>query len=663
MENFNNPKEVLPEINSEIKKKNLFFFRHWAGKLFFILIILSLALVGSVYAYVHSYTGKVLPNIVIGSAPIGGMDKEALRSFLNKMNDKLANDGLTFIYEIGGEQKKLIIYPLAEVDKGSVDLVRLDTEAEVVRLLNYGKDGNFLTNAGKILSLQLSPEPLALKNIVVDGEQLTVKLKQTLSGLEPQPVNANVQVLAVSPLTYKITSSSPGVVFAYNQVESQVKKNWSNLQNQPIIIGRQEQAPQVLESAVAGIVNRLPQVFAPGEIVLNYIEPQTGRVFSWHLDVNKIKNWLEVQPVPGDGWAYGLNADMVKDYLRANVSARIDVPARNAKFKMDEANGRVIEFQASRPGIALNLTDSYNQINSAILDRTWHDEGLIKSLTLSIKKTEPAVKTGDVNNLGIKEILGVGVSDYSNSPSNRQKNIANAVKKLNGLLIKPGEIFSTLKYTAPFTLEGGYFPELVIKGDKLKPEVGGGLCQIGTTLFRMSMNSAMKIMERQNHSLVVSHYNDPVNNLPGTDATVYDPAPDFKFKNDTESYVLIQTFMDKKNQDLVFTLWGTADGRQGSYTHPVVKQWLPSGEPKNIETTDLAPGKKECQNAFKGADAIFTYTRILSDSTKEDKVFESHYRPLPKICLIGVAASSTSSGIGGGSTPSSTPAADLLVAQ
>jgi vancomycin resistance protein YoaR len=223
------------------------------------------------------------------------------------------------------------------------------------------------------------------------------------------------------------------------------------------------------------------------------------------------------------------------------------------------------------------------------------------------------------------------------------RNIRHAVKKLNGVLVKPNETFSTLLATGPFTIEDGYVSELVIKGDSLKPEVGGGLCQIGSTLFRMAMNAGMSIVERRSHSLVVHYYSDPRNGNPGTDATIYDPAPDFKFHNDTGHHVLIQTAMNEATGDLAFTLWGATDGRTASYTAPIVTRWIPHGVTKTVETTKLAPGEKKCQKAFNGAETTFTYTRILADGTEEKRNFGSYYRPLPEICLLGVAAVTTSS--------------------
>jgi len=257
-------------------------------------------------------------------------------------------------------------------------------------------------------------------------------------------------------------------------------------------------------------------------------------------------------------------------------------------------------------------------------------------LTIAVETVAPTITTGSVNDLGIKEILGVGTSDFSGSPSNRIANITHGAEKLNGLLIPPGEILSLIDHLKPFTIADGYLPELVIKGDEIKPEVGGGLCQIGTTTFRASMNAGLEIVERRNHSLIVSYYDDPSNGKPGTDATIYDPAPDFKVKNYTENYVLLTTEVDVQNHTLVFTFWGTSDGRNAYYTPPQVLSWNGYGSTEYKETPDLPPGVERCQSPHPGATTTFDYIVERPDGTEFKKTFTSVYRSLPRICLVGI---------------------------
>ncbi|HBU06822.1 MAG TPA: hypothetical protein DEB09_01945 [Candidatus Magasanikbacteria bacterium] len=629
----------------EEKAKKIFkmpvFWRRFLFTVIIVAVIFGLGFSGLV-AYSYYYADRVLPGINIGSIPVGGMDREELRNFINKMNDKMVAEGIKFKYAKDNQSFEFVVSPVSGVDSGAVELVRFNLDEEIDKIINYNKAGNFFIKNVRALPTYFSASSLKLTTVEIDRDRLISIIKEKVYGSETIPHNANVEVLSISPLDYKITSSTSGILYDYISAVEMIAKDWSVLENKVIEIKSNFVESSIQETDVEKIINRLPIVFTVGSLTLNYIDPYTSGEYSWVIDVEKIQKWIEVQKTVDNELGFGLRQEYVDSYIINNIKPKVNREAKDAKFVYDETIGKVTEFQGSSVGIELDLAENYRQINEAILGRTWHDEGLVKSVSLTIKKIEPKIKTGDVNDLGINELLGVGVSDYSGSPNNRMKNIKNAMKKLNGILVKPGEEFSTLDNTKPFTLEGGYFPELVIKGDEVKPEIGGGLCQIGTTLFRMAMNSAMEITQRRNHSLVVFHYNDPVNKLPGTDATVYDPAPDFRFKNDTSGYILVQTFMDTSREELVFSLWGTNDGRKGSYTHPVVSKWIPSGEPKNIETTNLEPGKKQCQNAFKGADASFIYTRILASGDKQDKLFESHYRPLPKICLVGVEAVVTS---------------------
>jgi vancomycin resistance protein YoaR len=578
------------------------------------------------------YDNLVLPGISVGNVPMGKMKKEAVRNFLEVMTDKLVNDGLQLNYQTADGEKSLVIYPVVVVAGNPIELVHLDAEASADFLVRLNKTNHRLLNGWQVIQSYLCPKRVTLPDVSIDTAQLSATLVGNLAQYETQPINASLHFKTKDISEFEITPSRRGFVYNLSDLVKKIADSWSRLESNQLVVKLQETAPSVIESDVEKIVPRLSRQMI-SKISLVYEDPKILGERTWYLNEDKIRNWLEVQKTPQDEIVFGLKKDKIESYLNNIIAPLVDIQPVDATFKMED--GRVVEFRGSQAGMELSLDGTYDAVNKILWQRALTNGDVTSTVTMVTERTEPDIKTGDVNNLGIKEVLGVGVSDYSNSPTNRIKNIANAVRKLNGVLIKPGGIFSTLKYTAPFTYEGGYLPELVIKGEEIKPEIGGGLCQIGTTLFRMAMNSAMKIVERRNHALIVFHYDDPVNGNPGTDATIYDPAPDFKFLNDTDSYILIQTEMDRKRQELIFTVWGTSDGRKGSYTHPVVHKWYSYGEPKDLETDTLKPGEKKCQNAFVGADASFVYTRIMSDGKEEKITYSSHYRPLPKICMVG----------------------------
>jgi vancomycin resistance protein YoaR len=236
---------------------------------------------------------------------------------------------------------------------------------------------------------------------------------------------------------------------------------------------------------------------------------------------------------------------------------------------------------------------------------------------------------------GINELLGTGWSSFANSDPARLHNIYNAISKINFLLIEPGENFSLGDSLAPFTNKNGYVDGLVIKGKKIIPETGGGMCQLGTTMFRSAMNSGMPITERRNHSLWLKYYNDPKNGNPGTDATIYSGSPDLKFKNDTGKYIMIKAYATKKDE-LIIELWGTNDGRIGNYTPPKIVNIIQP--PKEMETNlvrELKPGEMICNGPFKGASTVFTYNRTLPNGEKKSEQFWSYYKAEPLRCQIG----------------------------
>jgi len=348
---------------------------------------------------------------------------------------------------------------------------------------------------------------------------------------------------------------------------------------------------------------------------------------NWVIDKKTLANLLELKKsidtsVEKEKIHIGFNENKVKKYFEENILKKARLDPQNAKFEIK--NGRVVEFQQSKDGFEVNFDASFN-----LLENKFIGEGE-RNITLAITELKSKLHTQDVNDIGINEIIGTGHSNFSGSSQNRIHNISTGAAAINGLIIKPDEEFSLLKALGKIDKDNGYLQELVIKGNETIAEYGGGLCQIGTTLFRTVLQSGLPVTMRRNHSYRVSYY-EPA----GTDATIYDPWPDFKFINDTKNNILIQTRIE--GNDIYFDFWGTKDGRTVELTDPTIHNITKPGPTKLIETLDLPVGEKKCtEHAHNGADAYFDYTVTYDEENIVEKRFTSHYVPWQEVCLIGV---------------------------
>lgn len=592
-----------------------------------------------IFSFARAAEDRTLPGLFVGDISIGEMSKVELKEFLDSMSTKLSTDGMEFQLKHATGTHTFTLVPQIIGEADIVDYIHIDTQKETDRIFSLGKEKNMFSNAFVFLQSRLATKNIEIENITFEKERIEAAVRDEVRAFDRPPKDAELVFSDFEPLRYSLTTSSPGFVYNLDKSFDIIEESAKNLKRPVVVIESVSTPAMITQADWAPVLSSVSSTLSFGPLVLRYVDEAGDLQKEWKIPASVFSSWLSLK---GTGAQKSLSLDVASttEYLVNKIDSAIAEEPEDAKFTVD-AEGKVKEFQASRVGVGLDTQKTYEALQFSLEQRTLSNTSTPVRIILA--QVQPNIATGAVNDLGIKEILGVGISNFSGSPSNRIKNIRNAVNKLNGLLIKPGDEFSAIKYTQPYTIEGGYLPEKVIKGDEIKAEIGGGLCQVGTTLFRMAMNSGLEITERRNHSLVVSYYNDLSNGLPGTDATIYEPAPDFRFKNDTNSYILIQTAMNDKTGELKFTIWGTNDGRKGSYSKPVVHKWIPAGPARITETTTLAPGQKQCQNAFRGAQTSFTYTRLMPDGTKKETVFDSYYRPLPQICLVGIEKVSTPS--------------------
>jgi len=326
----------------------------------------------------------------------------------------------------------------------------------------------------------------------------------------------------------------------------------------------------------------------------------------------------------------GLDHNRLVELVNQKAKA-FNQPPVDALFEY--VDGRVKAFRPSQDGFQVDTAALINKLNQTLnnLAQQPADDKIIIPVTGRVIK--PKITTQNSNSYGIKELVGQGESWFVGSIPNRVHNIALAAGRINGVLIAPGEVFSFNQYLGEVSARTGYRSSYVIKQGKTILDDGGGVCQVSTTLFRAVLNAGLPIIQRRAHSYRVSYYEQksPV----GLDATVFAPYVDFKFKNDLDSYLLIQAKVDTKQKHLVFSLYGTRDGRQ--VTISKVRVWDQSPPPDPIYQTDpsLPPGTtKQIEWPAWGAKAAFDWTVTKDGQVLYQKTFFSAYKPWAAVYLV-----------------------------
>lgn len=351
---------------------------------------------------------------------------------------------------------------------------------------------------------------------------------------------------------------------------------------------------------------------------------------NFNLETNEFGGWLDYKlnsekTITGqekNTLVITLKDDAVSAYVTW-LSLQIDQKANDAKFNIQD--GKASAFQQSQIGYKLDQEKTKTLIQDAILK-------IENKVTLPVEVIEPLVSATSAEKMGIKEVIGEGISHFYGSPTNRRKNIAVGAKALHGLIIKPGEEFSTDKALTPIDGTNGYFPGLVIKDGRTVTDFGGGICQVSTTLFRAVLNAGLDVTERSAHAYRVGYYEPPV----GMDATIYDPTTDFKFINNTDYPILIQTYVKDGDSEIGFIFYGTKDSRNIEISRPVVYNITPPGAPIYVESSKLETGDiTQVESAHNGATASFTYKVTKGSEVLSDDTFKSSYTPWTAMYLYG----------------------------
>lgn len=575
-----------------------------------------------------AYRGKILPNISVGGAYVGGMKYDDAREAIGRRSSALAKG-----VPVRFEASEFMLSP--ETDSLNPDvspLVVFDDEASFNQVAAIGRDQNYVRRAlaGTEAMLKGRQFPLV---VTVDRQRLISELRAAFAQYEKPATNA--RLILNSRNEVSVGAETEGSSFDYEAAATEAAERFTSGSVAPIELRLRQVSPEISQAEVGDVQADVDRLLATPAAHLKFEKSE------WLLDKKALRSLIGFVKENGQV-RVAIDQEATKAYLEKEVVPDINREPVQARLAIE--NGRVSIWQEGKDGVAVDLTETAKAIAA------WPETG-VSEITVSVIMT--AAKTADesAEEMGIKEIIGTGTSKFAGSPANRRHNIKTGAMALHGLLIKPGEEFSLLKALGNIDASNGYKTELVIKGNKTIPEYGGGLCQIGTTVFRATFNTGLPVTQRRNHSYRVSYY-EPA----GTDATIYDPAPDYRFVNDTGHYILIQARFG--TNEVSFDFWGTKDGRQVEVTKPTIYNIVAPKPTRIVETPDLPEGQKKCtESAHAGADAFFDTKVTYPDGTVKEKRFTSHYVPWQAVCLVGAKKSAGSPVPSTGPTSTVTPTA------
>ena len=249
----------------------------------------------------------------------------------------------------------------------------------------------------------------------------------------------------------------------------------------------------------------------------------------------------------------------------------------NASFKLS-ADRKSVTIEPDKPGRTVDVSATYQSLVE-VLQTTLRSP----KVNLSVQAVEAEVTAADLESLQVTEEVASFSTTISGS-ANRLHNIRKAAAAIDQLLVLPGTVFSFNETVGATTAATGYRAAPIIQNGKIVDGIGGGICQVSSTLYNAVLLADLELVERRNHGVRVNYL------PPGLDATVAYGSIDLKFRNNRSHALWLRTFID--GNKLTTTIYGTKIPGQEVKVYTTNVEIIPAGD-KITKTAELPKGKRE----------------------------------------------------------------------
>ncbi len=539
--------------------------------------------------------GKLASGTRIAGIDVGGLSASDARRLLERRSQQLSRAPVTF----SADGKPFTLTP-RQVG------VQVDWAAAVASAERQGGGFGFVRGYRR-LEIEFFPEDVVPPTHAYDAA-LSYEL-----GLIGRAVDAPHREarLVRRGLHITIASGSTGRVLDRAAARQVIVRALASFSRAPVALPVRVDRPAVTVAALAGAQRAASQVItAPVTVVAG---PTRLRIPRWRL--------AKILQLPTGGrTSIAFSGKPAAAYF-ARLERAVNRAPKDAGFAVNaDGSVRVVPALA---GLAVNAPRSASRILAAA------ERSTNRVATLVLAEQQPKRSTAAARAMGITGAVGSYETVYGGDP-NRIHNVQLVAHLVDGKLIAPGATFSFNGATGERSAAKGFLEAPVIINGEVQTGLGGGICQVSTTVFNAAYEAGLPITARTNHALYISHY--PL----GRDATVNYPDVDLKFVNDTDHWMLLRTYVG--SYSLTVSLYGAPQHRRVETVSAPLRFVSPPPIEKTVDAT-LAPGTTVVDDSGVPSQSTSVERKVYGADGKllSDATWYSSYRSEPRIIRVGPA--------------------------
>jgi vancomycin resistance protein YoaR len=578
-----------------------------------VITLVALGVAGGITSFYRSYEGRIYPNVSIQGIAVGEMTPEQAESALRSRYAAFLRQPVVITY--GDRQWTPTLDELG---------MTFDFRGAVDAAYNAGRGHGLIDDAREIAAIWQHGLDVPL-HVSYDETRAQAYLTQLAREIERAPADAQVRLDGAQ---IAIVGAVIGRQVLVDATLAHVSQQLQAFVPATIPLQTREIPPRLDDATVAAARAQIETILQ-GPLTLRVNKHE----YEWTVaDLADMIIINRVSSAEGDRIAVTLDQDMIARRIR-QIADETEKPGTRPRVAWN--NGDLKIMKPGKPGLRLDEVRARDMVIAAVMGRD-------RTLELPMVPTDPPVTEANLHQLGIRELVSIGKSDFTGSAAYRVHNIGVGMQLLNGLLIAPGEEFSFNKNIGQINAANGFVEGAAIIQNRTQQEFGGGICQDSTTMFRAAFWAGLPITERWGHSFYISWYDKyalgPRGNGPGLDATIFTGGPDLKFVNDTGAWLLIQAWSDPKTGVAQIELYGTKPNRTVDLTHKVYDHTPAPTEPVFVADPKVPRGTIKHTDKARGGMTIDVYRLVVENGVpRPPELFRTRFRPWPNIYTLNPA--------------------------